>query len=106
MLFQNSCVVPFGITAMVNFLLAVGASALVQLTAATASNISREQSNSLRIIDFPTSSFPAKAQRRKEKPWRLCAFAPLRETNLSPQQSLGFLNLPCLEYKFPSGRPA
>src|SRR5689334_21053365 len=40
MLFQNSCVVPFGITAIVSFFLfAPGALAPVQLTAATASKI-------------------------------------------------------------------
>src|SRR5215213_255286 len=52
MLFQNSCVVPFGITAMVNFFVPVGASALVQLSAESASSISANNERILFICVF------------------------------------------------------
>src|ERR1043166_9342681 len=53
MLFQNSCVVPFGITAIVNlFLLAVGAWAFMQLMAATASKLKHRVNRILRILVF------------------------------------------------------
>src|SRR6185295_1431157 len=72
MLFQNSCVAPFGMTAMVSFFFAL----LPGVQAISKVRTSNNTSN-LRMMFSCKSLFHAAAQRRKEEV--RCAAAPPRE---------------------------
>src|SRR5215218_9285689 len=79
MLFQNSCVVPFGMTAIVSFFFVAGDGPLVQLTSRHTSSTKRN----LRIIRFSLKN----------------------SFNRIPQPR-GFLARPYLRSGLPSHRPA